>query len=193
MCEILIERPKYRVEDMVRRFRKQLSPLPLLLKKKNTVGKTTAWCWCHMKSRQGLLGLHFAKWLWYFSSDFFHQPSGRKWLGIPSDGNLDCLSSALKSWQSRSKVQLELAWPSVLDWVCQKRRPNSPLRAAFGQTYTDRHINVICDCNRTRWRLDMANFLCCPLPVSLPGGACPFLTMLSSHVVWQLVNLVHCY
>lgn len=60
MCEILIERPKYRVEDMVRRFRKQLSPLPLLLKKKNTVGKT-AWCWCHMKSRQGLLGLHFAK------------------------------------------------------------------------------------------------------------------------------------
>lgn len=31
MCEILIERPKYRVGDMVRRFRKQLSPLPLLL------------------------------------------------------------------------------------------------------------------------------------------------------------------
>lgn len=51
----------------------------------------------------------------FFSSIFFDKPPGWEKLGIPPDGNLDCLSSAVKSWQGGRKVQLELAWPSALD------------------------------------------------------------------------------
>lgn len=72
----------------------------------------------------------------FFLQNFFQQPSSGERLGIPPGGNLNCLSSATKSWQSRSKVRLGLAWPSVLDWLCQKSMPSSPLGAAFRQACT---------------------------------------------------------
>lgn len=92
---------------------------------------------CVIKSRQSLPRLLFFKGLIiFFLQTFFHQPSSGERLGIPPDGNLNCLSSAMTSWQGGSKVRLGLSWPSVLDWVCQKSTPSSPLRAAFRQACT---------------------------------------------------------